>query len=111
MHPSVAIITRTKDRPHLLKRAIESVLNQSHTDWLHVIVNDHGCQANLEDVLTPYRAAHAERVLVLHHTGTPGMQNASNYGIQQSQSKYLCIHDDDDSWHPDFLRTTLAHMA
>ena len=111
MHPSVAIITRTKDRPHLLKRAIESVLNQSHTDWLHVIVNDHGCQATLEDLLLQYRPVYAERLLVLHHTGTAGMQNASNHGIEKSQSEHLCIHDDDDSWHPDFLQITLEHMA
>ena len=38
----VAIITRTKDRPILLRRAIRSALNQTFRDWLLVIVNDGG---------------------------------------------------------------------
>ena len=39
---TVGIITRTKDRPVLLKRALESVVNQSYEDWHLVIVNDGG---------------------------------------------------------------------
>ena len=38
----VAVITRTKDRPILLRRAIESVLRQSFGEWVHVIINDGG---------------------------------------------------------------------
>ena len=41
-HGKVAIITRTKNRCLLLRRAIESVLAQSFADWTHVIVNDGG---------------------------------------------------------------------
>jgi glycosyltransferase involved in cell wall biosynthesis len=38
----VAVITRTKNRAILLKRAIRSVLDQKYEDWTHVIVNDGG---------------------------------------------------------------------
>ncbi|WP_363323715.1 glycosyltransferase, partial [Accumulibacter sp.] len=40
--PLVAVITRTKDRPLLLQRALESVSGQSLTDIQWVIVNDGG---------------------------------------------------------------------
>ncbi len=43
----VAIIMRTKDRNIFLKRAIESVINQTYKDWILVIVNDGG---NLDDI-------------------------------------------------------------
>jgi glycosyltransferase involved in cell wall biosynthesis len=38
------------------------------------------------------------------------MERASNVGIQNSDSKYLVIHDDDDSWEPGFLEETVAYL-
>ena len=56
---AVAIITRTKDRPLLLRRAVESVLGQTHADWVHVIVNDGGDPAAVEQVVAPQAARSA----------------------------------------------------
>lgn len=36
----VGIITRTKNRPLLLRRAIQSVANQTYKNYVHIIVND-----------------------------------------------------------------------
>ena len=49
----VAIITRTKDRPFLLPRAIDSVLKQTQGDWIHVIVNDGGDASSSRSSLRP----------------------------------------------------------
>ncbi len=106
--PKVAVITRTKDRIILLRRAIESVLNQTFRDWCHVIVNDGGDRRVLEFVLEEYRGRYDGRLVVIHNEKPTGMQNASNAGIQASSSDYLAIHDDDDSWHPEFLAKTVA---
>jgi glycosyltransferase involved in cell wall biosynthesis/FMN phosphatase YigB (HAD superfamily) len=106
----IAIITRTKNRPILLQRSIESVLGQSYQDWLHVIVNDGGDSLGLEALLSVYRDRYGDRLLVLHHDASWGMQEASNHGIRESQSTYLVIHDDDDSWTPDFLRQCVHHL-
>jgi hypothetical protein len=38
------------------------------------------------------------------------MQSAANAGIMQSDSTYVVIHDDDDTWDPDFLGCTTAHL-
>lgn len=107
--PQVAIITRTRDRPVFLKRAIRSVLAQTYTDWVHVIVNDGGERTALETVTDPHRTAYDKRLQVIHQENM-GMQTAANIGIAQSQSTYLVIHDDDDSWHPDFLKETVGFL-
>lgn len=107
--PKVAIITRTHNRPAFLKRAIQSVLNQTSEDWLHVIVNDGGDQAELENAVDPFREEYQKRLLILHQEHG-GMQRAANNGIQASQSTYIVIHDDDDSWDPDFLSHTCAFL-
>ena len=99
----VAIITRTKNRPILLRRAIESVLGQTFKSYLHVIVNDGGNAAEVDLLLDEYSREYKGRVKVLHNPLSVGMQNASNLGIHASQSEFITIHDDDDSWHEGFL--------
>lgn len=105
---AVAIITRTKDRPLLLRRAVESVLGQSHADWVHVIVNDGGDPAAVEQVVAPQVARYAGRLIRIDNPHSLGMEAASNRGIAASASRYLAIHDDDDSWEPAFLEKMTA---
>lgn len=100
----VAVITRTKNRTLLLDRAIRSVLNQKHADWQHVIVNDGGDPLPVNDLLKKYETGYKGRLLVIHNAESQGMEGASNTGVRASDSKYIVIHDDDDSWEPTFLQ-------
>ena len=38
------------------------------------------------------------------------MEAASNIGIKASNSDYVVIHDDDDSWHPEFLEKCVGFL-
>lgn len=110
MKGTVAIITRTKNRPFLLKRAIESVLCQSYPNWIHVIVNDGGNAADVDVLVERYSDNYKGRVRVIHNPTSRGMEAASNAGIQAVDSDYIVIHDDDDSWSPDFLLQTISAL-
>jgi len=107
--PKVAIITRTRDRPALLRRAIGSVLAQTAADWRHVIVNDGGKKTAVDTLAAEFADPYAGRLQVLH-LKHGGMQAASNTAIRKTESLYLAIHDDDDAWHPDFLAETTAFL-
>jgi glycosyltransferase involved in cell wall biosynthesis len=107
---TVAVVTRTKDRPLLLRRAVRSVMQQSLEDLHMVIVNDGGDPRAVESVVAEHAGITAGRVSVVHHERSKGMEAASNAGIAASDSTYLCIHDDDDSWHPRFLEATVGSM-
>lgn len=105
----VAVITRTKNRPLLLQRAFESIKNQIYKDYVWVIVNDGGEISPVERIVLD--ASHSGMETVLIHTELSlGMEAASNKGISKSQSEYLIIHDDDDSWEPDFLNETVNYL-
>ena len=101
--PNVAIITRTKDRPVLLERAIQSVLAQTLDDWVHVIVNDGGDRGGVDHLRKKYLEKYNGRLILIHNDQPMGMEAASNIGIRSSESKFIAIHDDDDSWQPTFL--------
>lgn len=99
----VAIITRTKDRTLLLRRAIESVLSQTFEDWNMVIVNDGGDPEELNSLIVKYENNFQGRYQIFHNKHSVGMEAASNIGIKNSDSDYVVIHDDDDSWDNKFL--------
>lgn len=110
MNASVAIITRTKDRPRLLQRAIESVLGQTYRDWCHVIVNDGGDPSALEELVARFEERYAGRVVLVQHAVSKGMQDASNAGIAASDSTFVCVHDDDDSWDAAYLESCVRFL-
>lgn len=108
---TVAIISRTKDRAVFIPRLCASILGQSHTDWIHVIVIDGGSPDALEAALAPFRPSYGARLSVIHLTESQGMQAAANAGINASKSAFIAIHDDDDSWHPDFLKESVNFLT
>ena len=111
MTARVAVITRTKNRELLLKRALKSVAHQTFQDYVHVIVNDGGDAVAVEACVAstlPDRS----RVQLIHHPESRGMGGASNSGVQSSQSDLVVLLDDDDTWEADYLmRMTQAFDA
>jgi glycosyltransferase involved in cell wall biosynthesis len=105
----VAVIMRTKDRPLLLRRALKSVSQQSFSDYVLVIVNDGGSKKTVEDLLSELDSP-KDNINVIHNENSLGMQAASNIGIKSSRSKYVVIHDDDDTWSVKFLEQTVNHL-
>lgn len=105
----VAVITRTKDRQILLRRALKSVDQQGFRDFSWVIVNDAGEKKPVDEVAALAKQSGID-VHVIHRSESKGMEAATNAGIHASNSEYLSIHDDDDSWHPDFLNRMVAFL-
>lgn len=108
--PRVSVVTRTKNRPVLLRRAIESVLAQEFTSWEMLIVNDGGAAEPVDALVTGVAPGVRGRIRVIHNDTSLGMEAASNRALADATGDYVVIHDDDDSWEPAFLRTCVEHM-
>lgn len=109
--PSVAIITRTKNRTLLLHRALSSVLLQRYTNWHLFVVNDGGDPAAIEAMLPHYLPVFEGRLTVIHHAESQGMERASNAALSRATQDLVVVHDDDDAWHPDFLEAAVGFLA
>jgi FkbM family methyltransferase len=107
--PSIGVVTRTKDRTVLLRRALESVRNQSYQNWNLVVVNDGG-ESEPVDWLVQQIFPSDSRVRVIHHAQSTGMEAASNAGLAILDTAYAVIHDDDDSWAPEFMASMITVM-
>lgn len=106
----VSIITRTKNRPTLLRRALTSAGRQVYPLWEHIIVNDGGTQDEVDSVLATLNAEQAKKTKVIHLSQSIGMEGASNAGLSLAEGEYFVIHDDDDTWHEDFLTASVEFL-
>ena len=107
--PIVAVITRTLDRPTFLARALASVGAQTYRNYVHVVVCDGG---DISEVAKTINNAPIDisKVQLVDNVENRGMEAASNFAIASSDSEYIVVHDDDDSWEPDFLRATVEFL-
>jgi glycosyltransferase involved in cell wall biosynthesis len=101
---AVSIITRTRNRLGLLRRALRSVRAQTTHDWEHLIVNDGGDPTALEAVL----AGDGHRARVIHHPHRLGMEAASNAALKLATGDHVIFLDDDDTWATSCLQKLLA---
>lgn len=101
--PLVSIVTRTKDRTVLLDRALKDCAKQTMRDFELIVVNDGGDPAPVDELLEKHASLLQGRARVIHNETSQGMERASNIAIESSTGRYICIHDDDDTWSPLFL--------
>ncbi|MHC6220044.1 glycosyltransferase family 2 protein [Arthrobacter sp. MMS24-S77] len=106
----VAIVVRTKNRPVLLRRALEDIFDQAFEDVAVVVVNDGGDPVPVDALARTWEHLPVGKLTILHHETSKGMEAASNAGIQASASEFISIHDDDDRWHKDFLKKTVGFL-
>ena len=108
---SVAIVMRTYERPLLLARALASVCRQTFRDWHLVIVNNGGDPAPVDHAVGLARlSSPAANITILHLADRVGMEEASNRGLAAVDSDFFAIHDDDDTWHPEYLEVAEAAL-
>lgn len=106
----VNIVMRTRNRPLLLERALDDVLRQTSDRWTLTVVNDGGDPAAVDDLVAERRERFAGRVDVLHNARSRGMEAASNQAVRHVESDFVAVHDDDDTWAPDFLAAAVTAL-
>ena len=108
--PRVTVVTRTRNRPMLLTRALQSVGAQSFQDLELVIVNDAGSTEAVDSALKSAPEWLKERTRVVTNETSHGREAALEDGLAASSCEFFAIHDDDDSWEPGFLAACVAHL-
>lgn len=104
----VSIITTLYDSGGYIGRTIESVLQQTYTDWELVITDDCSID-NGPEIVESYAARDPRiRLLKLSENGGPGV--ARNNSIKNANGQYIAFLDSDDTWMPDKLERQLELM-
>lgn len=104
----VSVIIPSYRQPHLLARAIESCLEQDHTDLEVIVIDDHSRDASL-GVAASY-AYTDDRVRVIEAAENGGLGRTRNIGLSQATGEYVCFLDADDYLLPRSLSARLAAL-
>ena len=97
--PFFTVVIPTHNRSALLKRAIESVLNQTFSDFELIIVDDYSSD-NTSSVVKSFTD---KRISYMLNNRTKGACGARNTGIFAANGKWIAFLDDDDVWLPEKL--------
>jgi glycosyltransferase involved in cell wall biosynthesis len=105
--PEISIIVCTYNRAHYLNKGIDSVLNQTFTNWELLIVDD-GSSDNTFEIVNSYLGKY-NNIRYLKHQNKKQCY-AKNAGIQASFGRYITLLDSDDSYKPNHLESRLEYM-
>jgi glycosyltransferase involved in cell wall biosynthesis len=90
----VSVVLPTYNRAGLLTRAIESVLQQTYSNFELIVVDD--CSTDCtEDVVKEFQD---NRIRYIRHEKNRGAPIARNNGIRAAKGNYIAFQDSDDVW-------------
>ncbi len=104
--PLISVVIPTYRRPHLVRRAVLSVLRQTYTTIEAIIVidgMDDGTRAVIESL-------HDDRTRVIESGQNGGPARARNIGVQHARGELIALLDDDDEWTEDKLATQMRFI-
>ena len=104
--PLVSVVLPTYNRARTLARSIDSVLDQTFTDFELIVVDDRSTDPT-ERVLAHYAGRPAVRIVSQRR---PGCSVARNIGISIARGRYVAFQDSDDEWMPDKLAKAVAAL-
>ena len=88
-----SIITPIYNAQNFLKASIESVVNQTYTNYEFILVND-GSTDNSLDICNKYSITY-NNVIIINQTNQ-GVSAARNSGLEIARGKYILFIDSDD---------------
>lgn len=105
--PLVSVILPTRNRANLLKRAVMSVLAQTHEQLELIVVND----ASTDHTAEVLACIKDPRLRIIHRQRNAGAAAARNAGIAVASGKWVAFQDDDDIWFPHKLERQVAALT
>jgi glycosyltransferase involved in cell wall biosynthesis len=96
MDKLVSIILPAYNGAHRISDAIQSVTNQSYTNWELLIIDDFSVD-NTREVVSNF-VNKDSRIKYIKNNTNLGLQKTLNIGLAQSKGEYIARIDDDDMW-------------
>ena len=106
--PTVSVVMPVFNRQDLVGRAIDSILDQTYTDFEFVIVDD-GSTDETPIILQEY-ARQDNRIKIFTNPTNKGIAYSRQRGLDLAKGEYVAVMDSDDWSVPDRLAKSVAFM-
>ncbi|MBI4722737.1 MAG: glycosyltransferase [Candidatus Stahlbacteria bacterium] len=104
--PIVSVVMTTYNNGKYLKEAINSILNQTFSEFEFIIIND-GSTDNSQYIIDSYKD---NRIISLKHKTRLGVPKSRNKGMKVAQGEYIAVMDADDISLPNRLELQVKFL-
>lgn len=110
--PFLSIVVASRNRPQLLRLALESIFGQSFQDFEVILVNDGSDEEHLPGMqaLVDAHPGRIRRIDLVRYPRGHGQSYALNTGSFAGRGEFVTFLDDDDFW-TDMQHLEKAHAA
>lgn len=104
----VSIIMPNYNSEHYIAGTIESIINQTYSNW-ELLITDDCSSDNSTNIIESY-CAKDSRIKLFKLENNSGAGVARNNSIKQANGKFIAFCDSDDRWFPNKLELQLDFM-
>lgn len=104
----ITVVIPVYNRPEKLRRALQSLAEQTVKDF-DVVICDDGSEEDIESVVNSFMSRLDLRYLRLKHTGMPAKPR--NVGIAHASGEWISFLDSDDWWSPHRIKVVSDHLT
>jgi glycosyltransferase involved in cell wall biosynthesis len=90
-----AVMSVYNESEEYLRKSIESILNQTYTDFEFIIILDNPDNKKARDILKEYENKD-DRIVLLENEKNIGLAPSLNRGVKVARGKYIARMDADD---------------
>lgn len=103
-----SIITPIYNAEDFLEETLQSILDQTYTNWESILINDNSTDNSLE--IANKFVQLDPRFKIINKSESGGAAKARNTGIEEAKGRFIAFLDSDDVWLPDKLIHQISFM-
>lgn len=107
----VSVVMATYKRQETLKKALESLVNQTHDKVEIILVDDNANKewnSKVEEIVNEISNIHP--IVYIQNETNKGSAETRNIGIRKALGDYITFLDDDDIYLPNKIKNQVEHM-
>jgi glycosyltransferase involved in cell wall biosynthesis len=105
-NPLVSVVIPTYNHARYLGCALESVLDQTYTNWEAIVIDNHSTD-NTDEVMASFTDPRIT-YLKIHNNGV--IAASRNAGIRTAKGEWVAFLDSDDRWYPRKFEQCISHL-
>ena len=102
--PLVSIIMPTYNRENIIMHAINSVLNQTYSNFELIIVDD----ASNDATISLLKSIKEDRIKIFQNNENMGSSYSRNIGLKNAKGDIIMYLDSDNEWEPEYIKTMVG---
>ncbi len=107
----VSIITPVYNAKNYIEDTINSVLNQTYTEWEMIMVDDGSTDGSAEFIEAFIYALNDPRLRIIKLPENKSAAYARNMGVEAAKGRYIAFIDSDDIWRCDKLKKEIEFIS